>query len=331
MSAVKLIIDDREKATVGYFDVGKTGAGSRAFDIEVKRIHVGDYAICDDGAVVAIIERKTWKDLAASFKDGRKENVNNLLELRKSQDCCIFYLIEGPARASPTTKFGRIPYKNLQAHLDHLMLRDGIGVLHSKNEQDTAARLQEFCQNYTTLRATRVRETKAKNPTSGGRDDPDDPLTTRTPKSDMRIIYDMWCSVPHITNVTASLFIDKYSLADLILGKISKDDIYTMRYPSGAILGKRAEKIIKIADHDSNTARYSKILECIPGVSKTVAVKVLEKYSMQELLTSTTASDIAEIKKTSKLRIGPKVAERIVYYLRFKRGDDATSLDSDED
>ena len=38
--------------------------------------------------------------------------------------CKILYLIEGPARYSSNKKICRIPYRNLQSHLDHLMIRD---------------------------------------------------------------------------------------------------------------------------------------------------------------------------------------------------------------
>lgn len=50
--------------------------------------------------MLAAIERKSHADFAASFKDGRHENIRNAATACK---------LEGPAFPCPTTKFGGIP------------------------------------------------------------------------------------------------------------------------------------------------------------------------------------------------------------------------------
>jgi ERCC4-type nuclease len=108
--------------------------------------------VCKNEQIVAIVERKTWNDLAASIKDGRKENINKLLSLRESTNCKIIYLIEGKARYKEDTKFARISFKNLEAHLDHLIFRDNIAIIYSDSVSDSASRLVTLAKNYSTLK-----------------------------------------------------------------------------------------------------------------------------------------------------------------------------------
>lgn len=85
------------------------------------------------------------------MKDGRKENVNKLIQLRNETNCNIIYLIEGKARYKEDTKFSHINFKNLEAHLDHLILRDNIGIIYSNDNSDSAARLIGLAKNYSTI------------------------------------------------------------------------------------------------------------------------------------------------------------------------------------
>jgi ERCC4-type nuclease len=146
----QLIIDDREHKIKPYL---KRIENSYPFiDFIYKRITVGDYCISYGGQILFLIERKTWSDLSSSIRDGRKNNVKKLLELKKEHpQIIIFYLIEGKSRYTPSTKICRVPFKNLQSHLDHLVMRDGIQVIFSKNNEDTAFRLVELIKNFTTL------------------------------------------------------------------------------------------------------------------------------------------------------------------------------------
>jgi ERCC4-type nuclease len=146
LSKYLLIVDDREHQVIPHF--------AECFPktlYKVNRINNGDYCVVRNGKIIIIIERKTWKDLASSFGDGRIENVNNLLKVREQTGCAIYYLIEGNPCPSRTRKIGRIPYKNLRAHLDHLMMRDNIHVIHSKSVADTVVRLKELIINYESL------------------------------------------------------------------------------------------------------------------------------------------------------------------------------------
>lgn len=150
MSKVEIIIDHRERQVIPFieqterYEIGYT----------TRQLSIGDYLICTKTAerILAVVERKTWKDLAASFYDGRKENVNKLIELRKVSGCKIIYLLEGNPFRRSDEKIHRMPFKNLQAHLDHLLFRDDVHVVYTRDGRGSMQRLFDFANNLTTIK-----------------------------------------------------------------------------------------------------------------------------------------------------------------------------------
>lgn len=301
----KIIIDDRESAVIPFFTEYDD------INIEVKRLQIGDYAIQYNDVILFIIERKTWKDLAASIKDGRKENINKLIYLRDNCACKIIYLIEGKYRYSQSTLIGGIPFKNLQAHIDHLMMRDNVYMIYSASAENTEQRLIEFTRNYMTLN---IPANPSTDISSGGKS----LLTEVIPKTDLDIIYQMWETIPNITSKTASILIaNNIRISDLILGKVKKENISTLTYPNGTIIGKRAEKILKIVYTNSeNINVYVNILSAIPLITKKTAKIIFEKISIDDLLLEKISIEsLSEIKKSEKSKLGKKAAENIYKFL----------------
>jgi len=310
---MKIIVDDRESKVIPFFK-----DEYQDIEIEVKRIQIGDYVIMQDEKVLFVIERKTWCDLSTSIKDGRTKNVDKLISLREQTGCKILYLIEGKARNSPTKRFARIPFKSLQSHLDHLMVRNNVFIVHSNNEEDTVARLIEFCNNYLTLNITGGDKEIFTNKDEEVVVDAIKILTTTIKKTDLQIIYNLWSQIPNITTKTASLFIDKYHISDLFLGNISKEDISTMKYPNGTIIGKRAAKIIAVKDNDNiaNYKHYCNILAELPMITKKTAAKILLDVTFNDLLRGELSEEtIANIQKTPAVKVGKTAAANIYKYL----------------
>lgn len=308
---LKLIVDDRESKVIPFFK-----DEYQYIEIEVKRIQIGDYAIMQGDKIIAILERKTLTDLSASIKDGRTKNVNKLISLREETGCKIFYLIEShKARYSPTKKFARIPFKSLQTHLDHLCMLNNIFIINSISEEDTAARLIEFCTNYLSLNIPVSTPINNDTITTGG---DESVLTTVIKKTDLQIIYNLWSQIPNITSKTASLFIEKYHISDLFLGNISKEEISTLKYPNGTIIGKRASKIIAVKDNDNiqNYKYYCNILAELPMITKKTAVKILLEVTFNDLLRGELSEEtIANIQKTPKVKVGKAAAANIYKFL----------------
>lgn len=347
---MNIIIDDREKAVIPFFegfDASKYTTHS-TITYEVQRVNVGDYSILCGDYIIMNIERKTWKDLASSFKDGRKDNVEKMLKLREDtksellpNGCQLMYLIEGPPIPRSTARYCRVPYKNMRSHLDHLMFRHNIHVIHSKNKQGTVARIYELCKNYGSMKTL---SKFAKDETKEGGADgaksvdgvdkakstKDTPtksssiskLKAKTVVSAKAMTYKIWVCIPHITETTACMFIEKgYHISDLILGNISKDEIYAFKYANGRIIGKRSEKIWKNSRIAERNNRYFvKMLTQIRGITKATGILILNTISWEQLLKNKiTCQTIANIKKSDGGRkIGPKAANDICQYFAKK-------------
>jgi ERCC4-type nuclease len=143
---IEILCDDRERAIIPHME---ENVDLFEIDYRVKRLQTSDYAICIDGKLVAIIERKTWNDLASSMRDGRKGNIRKLLHVREQYGCRIFYIIEGNPNRK---KFGRIPKEYLISHLDHISFRDSISIIYTGGPIRTANRLFELAKNISTLK-----------------------------------------------------------------------------------------------------------------------------------------------------------------------------------
>lgn len=334
MSQVEIIVDDREQKVIPYFN-GFTMPPNITF--KVSRVNHGDYSVLYRDYILFIIERKTWKDLAASLRDGRKENTKKLLKIREDTGCQIIYLIEGNPIPRSTAKFGRVPYKALRSHLDHLAFRDGIHMVYSKDKKNTVDRIVELVKNYLTIIPSPLLDIDVladsdEGNTGGGVDK----LKEKVPITAEAIIYKIWCCVPNITEKTACLFINKgYHISDLILGNIPKEEIYSMKYPNGYVIGKRSEKIWKstrLSDESSGNVVFIKMLTQLNGITKTTASIILSTISFEKLLKGeVTAKDIKVIHKSPAGRkVGPKVAgELIKWFAKIEEPTEEPTEDSD--
>lgn len=281
---LQIIIDDRESAVIPYFNEYKKLPINITFKVE--RINIGDYSVVYKNNILMIIERKTWKDLSSSLRDGRKDNVNKMLKLREDTGCKIFYLIEGNPLPNSNTKFCKVPYKNLRSHLDHLIFRDDIHVIHSKNQADTVERIVELVKNYLSIKPSPLLKYNNEENSDDEIKTAVNKLKVKTNISDECITYKIWTCIPNITEKTALLFINKnYHISELILGEITKEQIYALKYDNGYIIGKRSETIWNRSRINSyNNKYFIKMLTCINGVTKKTAKIILERISFKELL-----------------------------------------------
>lgn len=117
--------------------------GGNPIDYIIKTITVGDYAVLIRGATgprvpVLIIERKTWKDLAASIKDKRaKSQHERMVNLQNRTQCKCLYLIEGMFGYKDTHLVQGLPFKSLHSKIRHNTIR-GISFLQSRDQVHSA-------------------------------------------------------------------------------------------------------------------------------------------------------------------------------------------------
>lgn len=337
---LSLFIDDRESAVLKSIDVPADSTVEfdriRVF-IKKQRLDIGDFQIFLGDQIRIVIERKTWADLASSVCDGRIDNVNKLLALREKHPACsILYLIEG----SPRTKkerIGRMPFKALQAHLDHLILRDRISMIYSTNAQDSGVRIFELIRNLSTLKmptaeapaeVSAAQEGGAVTDASDGPDGPSEsaeliPVTgpikldsVSFKKSEDWDIKNIYTAIPGVSgNLAALLYEARITLQDLIFGEVSLETLEKLKYNmSGRHVGKKqAAKVLASAA----IIPLSNILVKIDGVSDKIADAVTKALTEDEvkslLLGELPAERLRDIKNGNR-RIGV-VGTRIVHTL----------------
>jgi ERCC4-type nuclease len=365
MDELCILIDDREKNVIPFFKINACG-----INYKVTRVTIGDYAVLYRDKILFIIERKTWADLASSIKDGRKNNVKKMIKARNDTNCILIYLIEGNPIPSDKSKYGRIPYKNLRSHLDHLIFRDNIHIIHSKDMDHTSRRIYELVRNYNTITPSILKSIEPgvvelgvvepndiepndiePNDIEPGVVEPNDIepgvvepgvvsnggyicenscisgidiMKQKFIVSEQTIIYKIWCCLPQITERTAMIFIDKkYHISDLLLNRIDKDTIFNMKYTSGAIIGKRSNKIHKISivnnkhiyEKGSSNKFFIKMLVCLNGITKKTGAIILNNISFKDLLENKVSiNELKDIQKTTKTKLGEKAAIKILKY-----------------
>jgi ERCC4-type nuclease len=310
---MELVIDARERAVIPYVEALHDD-GMISFC--VKTITVGDYALTYNGVILAVFERKTWVDLAQSFRDGRKDNVQKLLELRELTNCRVFYIIECPANPRSNQLFSRMPYKNLRSHLDHLIVRDNIHVLHTADAQGTAARLFEFGKNIVSTKPSVLPETTEEK--TGGVP----AALTAKQRSRVNVQEQLLRCLPSVGSVVSTVLATGGITLDGIFSQTATTDaIAALQYQHGASIGlDRAQRITRWATllrGKSQDAQKTsvKILAAIPGVSKPTATHLLTVVKFRDLMDGYYRThDLAGTFRSAdtKATLGPALASKIL-------------------
>jgi ERCC4-type nuclease len=293
---MEIIVDDRERAVSPFFE---DLSDSEHIEYRVKRLEVGDYAICYKGYIMIIIERKSLADLAASMRDGRKANLAKLIALREATGCQIAYLIEGNPFTAEDKLVSRIPMKNLTAHLDHIAFRDGIHMLWANNPQGCAQRLFTLSRNYSTIKPSpfadvevliaEEKEEAKNNPDTADADhnpddtdhNPDDPadkmqatggggntaLLTDKKINEVKQISiqeQLLQCLPGVGSIVSTLLAEQnVTLRGIYQGAYTAEVIARIKFPTGKSIGlERANKIVdckKIFTSTSQIARKTHV------------------------------------------------------------------------
>lgn len=340
----KLIIDNRERNVTRHMvEFANTPH-------ETHQLTVGDYAVLDAaGRILAVIERKSLDDFAASMKDGRADNKNKLFALRRRTGCRVLYIIEGP-HASPDKLFGRTPYSHIESSVFHLMMRDDVGVIRTLNTLETAQTLARFVRSMDTLVAKHnvddflpepANDSPADRPQDvadtvggadshgaaqiGGADMPvhaaDDAtgdslaaLKAPVPVDDNAVVRKMWSVIRGISVESADDYAKSFTLGQVARGKLTPEVMTTFKLSSGRRPSKGV--LARLAAPDPGI--QERLLEAIPGVSRKTAQDLLCGRTLADLLDMSQDS-IADIKVgQTKRRFGPQKASAVAKYFNAK-------------
>lgn len=320
MEDYRLIIDTRERDIFAHLD--RAVAYNGLFS-EVKQLARSDYAITKGDRVLAVIERKSLKDLAASIKDGRLGNLDGLVEMRDEGRCDVWLLIEGSPFNNPQRKFGRIPWSTLKSCILDASIRRGIYVVYSKNASETGNELCDLMRRY--IRA----DERGDLPAVGGME----MLNTRREVTDAEYVGRMWSAVSGITAQTGHEMAKLGSFADL--KALSKEGlrarIESVRYSSGRRLAtKTVNAACDLIRGNCDAATSQRFLEQVPRLSRAVASLVVRRHTPSALMTFEKPA-IAMIKpEEAKKKLG-KVGEKLYELLHHRVVEPADESDDDSE
>lgn len=293
-----LIVDDRER----YIDLFEVIKARENVTVTHKRLETGDYAIYYGSVLIAIIERKTWDDLAASVTkaDGelepRIDSQMRAMHALAQQGVRTFLIIEG----RKLKLHHRIPSGHLETKLDHLMYRYRIPVIYTASTGDTVARVMALIDNcpddiIVGRGTSATAEVKIK----------------RAEPTQLEIAIECVCQIPEVSISTATALLEHYTPRQLVAG-VSADDVAEIKYGAARsrIGAARAAKI-------TNNARESlaRVLGGISGVSENLAAQIaaLPRLDM---------SSISDLKRgggkaAKSRRVGEAIASKIITMLDY--------------
>ena len=320
----QLVIDTRERGVTVHADI------LDPVKYITRQICVGDYLVLDaDNRIIVAMERKTLPDYAASFKDGRHENKEKLLKLRAETGCRLFYIIEGAPFPDPAKRFSGIPYANIESSIFHLMVRDGIMCVRTKDTLGTAKMLLRLLASIESMVRTYgglEQQTAITAPTTPqlGLDD----LPKIAVRTDDAIAREMWRKFKGVSSETASALMNQMSFGDVIHDRITITQLSEIRMSNGRRIGKKV--ISSIVQFDKTT--QARVLSAIPGISLAGAVRIIEWCLARVNEPRRTLSAILEcgdaaqdIKTSATKKLGKKLAGDIVKYLNFRVSEPAVA------
>lgn len=314
--------DDRERAIIPDLT---TLAKPLGIHVEVKRQYIGDYTISRGDELLAIIERKTWTDLSAGLRDGRKENVAKLLYAREQSNALLMYLIEGMPVFKASALIGGIPFKNLMAHLDHLAFRDNITVMYSMSGSEMCARrILELAVNLCTVKE-KASKSIVKSTANQSTADPT-VVYQMPPESrplDLVARQTMWIRIPGVGARLATQLAERCSIADVYNQTIGLADIATIKFEHGAMIGEaRALKILNSITRLSQQTKSAialqvKVLSGVRGCSEPTAAYILTQIPCRAIIEGTVSIDgLAQLVRNSNgTSVGPALAEAIITHV----------------
>ncbi|QII88581.1 pEP364R [African swine fever virus] len=267
--------------------------------LEIKQLFTGDYLICKSpSTILACIERKTYKDFAASLKDGRYKNRQKMLSLREQTNCQLYFFVEGPAFPNPQKKINHVAYASIITAMTHLMVRDHMFVIQTKNEAHSSQKLVQLFYAFS-------KEMVCVVPTS------------LTP-TDEELCIKLWSSLSGISGVIGKILANTCSVAHLVSGKLPSQNIDQLKTPSNRPFPKKVKRML-ISISKGNKELEIKLLSGVPNIGKKLAAEILKDHALLFFLNQPVEclANIQIAQKTRTIKLGMKRAEAIHYFLNW--------------
>ena len=152
MSDIIVVCDNRErklieklKSILAEKSLFK-GAGEVKFELE--QLEIGDFLIKHDQQILCTIERKNYKDFAASLTDGRMETQKPaMIQMREDIGCDLYYLIEGPLNHSKDYRNG-ITADQIESAILSIQTKSGMAVTRTSDIDATVRMIKLMAEHY---------------------------------------------------------------------------------------------------------------------------------------------------------------------------------------
>lgn len=209
--------------------------------IQSENLALGDIIICEDnGTEVAIIERKTLKDLAASIRDGRYKEQSFRLNACSLPNHNIYYLIEGSLQTYKPFHKGAVDKYALLSSFTSINYYKGFSLYKANNLEESAEWLLQFAfkvdkEGKEGKKAFyQIEERKKEDTDADAVDDAYSTVLKRTKKNNItpeNIGEIMLSQIPNVSTAVAIAIMEKYkTLKNLITTlNLDKNALLTMK------------------------------------------------------------------------------------------------------
>jgi ERCC4-type nuclease len=308
-----IIIDDREKDIINVvvpFLLSFNTLKKINISHEVKRISIGDFLIMINGVVKMIIERKTWKDFAASIIDNRfDEQKKCMLEYR--DECCdekpdILYIIEGnnPSFIKEGQQIGRMNAQCILGKMRKMLIRDKISHIRTKNFEDTSSWIVNMAYDYCLLFPEVLQ-----NSLDGNNNNIPNKFILPKHKTEYQIRLGMWKQLPSVGNVLSVYLVKEINIGDLVIGRITINNLKELKIGEKKLGENKAKKILSF---DENHEK--KLLLQVPNIGKK-KINIIKTKRLRELLLLS-QGELAKSEISKGLYLGNRCAKNILFYFQ---------------
>lgn len=280
---------------------------------EFAQLDIGDFIIMvekeNSTQILAVIERKTLADYAASLKDGRIINTEKLLKLREETNCHVYYLIEGSIGVSMDTQICGIEYYKILASIRDAQILHNISILNTANKMKTAEELKFLVERY----IVSYTQISGKIKITGAFDEVMNkckPTEQQLLMKNLGIIWTNLLSSSAIkTKITPTVKAvqlgTKYTLIQWVLGQIAESDLDKIRINNRRLEAKHVEAISRPMTKETQL----KALTCINGISADFAVGILKVTNIPEIITE---PRVVKLTVIGNRKLGNAIRQKIV-------------------
>lgn len=297
------------------------------------RLAIADYVLMNKNKILALVERKTWSDLLATIRGKRYRNKGALLLARDSIKCRVFYMIE-----NDSIHHSNRAMASMRSYIDHLIWRDNIHVIYTKNRRDSIDTLCKLIDHHNTLLDTEVSPAPSslspatlESAAAAAADSLDECSVQITELLDgihsdhdqvtLPILLDIWSAIPGISRCIANVLIHANIFPiDMLKAWCSSEfadswieRVSSLSFPHGAIIGMTRVKQWIALLHPHRIARI--MISQIPGLTQRHATLWIETVeSLNVLVQSLETKQISQFSESymGKRRVG-KIAERLYW------------------